>query len=281
MKKDEGLRYNTGKIRTDLFPPDILMNVSKILTQGADKYEPRNWEKGMSWSSVLASLKRHLSKFERGDDIDEESKLHHIDHVLCNAAFLSRYVRSHPEFDDRYVPFIQDHKNIALDIDGVLADFIGPALKKAGVKNKGNSSWYPSYKMRDKGFWGRLIEDREFWVNLPVITPADSLRFEPIAYVTARSIPVEWTEEWLEKNGFPCNPVYVVKAEGGDHSSKADQLKSLGADIFIDDSYRHFLDLNQQGLKTYLMDSYYNKRWGVGSRRIKHPNDVLKHFYHE
>ena len=281
MSEDKGLRKNEGKNRVDLFPSDVLWNVGEVLTQGAEKYDVRNWENGMAWSKVMASLERHLARFKSGLDIDPESGLHHIDHVLCNAAFLSRYARSHPEKDDRFLPYIQNHKRIGLDIDGVLCDFMGAALKRLGIEDCGNAAWYSSYKFKDSSFWEELNQDKDFWLNLEPLVNPDDMKFEPIAYVTARGIPKEWTEEWLERNGFPCNDVHVVGTEDGNHKSKVQVLKDLKCDIFIDDHYRHFVDLNQNGIKCYLMDTYYNSRYPVGNLRINDLNEVLTYLIKE
>lgn len=99
--KHEGLRANSGKLRFDLLHPFAQQELVKVLTFGALKYEDRNWEKGMSWSSVIASLKRHLNAIEMGEDIDPESGELHAAHVACNAHFLTAYYKIYPQGDDR------------------------------------------------------------------------------------------------------------------------------------------------------------------------------------
>lgn len=277
MSEDKGLRSNHGKPRIDLAPADAMIHVGKVLAMGAEKYAERNWEWGMKYSKVVASLERHLAKWKAGEDLDDESELHHIDHVLCNALFLSRYVRAFPEKDDRFIPFIMNYKRIGLDIDGVLADFSGAFSKRIGLSDRGNKSWYMSYKSKDPDLWDSVLKDKDFWMGLNPLIDPDSLKFEPVAYVTARGIPIEWTEEWLEKNGFPCNEVIVVAANGGEHEPKVEAMKRMNIDIFIDDHYKNFIELNQAGVKCFLQDSYHNQRYPVGSLRIKHPNDVLTH----
>jgi hypothetical protein len=281
MSKDKGLRFNTGKSRIDLAPSDAMLHVGKVLAMGGDKYGDRNWENGMAYSKVIASLERHLAKWKSGNDFDDESGMHHIDHVMCNALFLSRYVRAFPEKDDRFIPFIMNHKRIGLDIDGVLADFATAFCERLGVEGLGNRSWYMSYRAKDPDIWNLVREDKNFWLDLKPLIPADSLIFEPVAYVTSRAIPKEWTEEWLERNGFPCNEVVTVPANGGDHHSKVDEIKKREIDIFVDDHYQHFIQLNQAGIKCFLQDSYHNQRFPVGGLRIKHPNDVLQYFTEE
>lgn len=278
MSKDKGKRFNEGKPRVDLAPSDAMLHVGKVLAMGAEKYGDRNWEQGMAYSKVIASLDRHWAKFKAGADIDQESELHHMDHVLCNALFLSRYVRAFPEKDDRFIPFIMNHKRVGLDIDGVIADFATSFAERLGLDGPGNASWYMSYKAKDPQIWQEIKSDKDFWLDLkPLINPND-LIFEPVAYVTAREIPREWTEEWIEKNGFPCNEVVVIPANGGDHSSKVEELQKRGIDIYIDDHYKHFIDLNQAGIKCFLQDTYYNQRYPVGGLRIKHPNEALQYF---
>ena len=98
----EGKRYNAGKLRMDLIPPEADLAIARVLTQGSTKYGDRNWEKGMAVSTVLASLKRHLLAYEMGEDLDDESGEPHLSHVLTNAAFLVTYFeRGMVETDDR------------------------------------------------------------------------------------------------------------------------------------------------------------------------------------
>jgi uncharacterized HAD superfamily protein len=276
MSEDKGLRANAGKSRIDLAPSDAMLHVGEVLAMGAEKYDERNWEHGMAYSKVVSSLERHLAKWKAGEDLDDESKLHHIDHVMCNALFLSRYVRAFPEKDDRFIPYIMNNKRIGLDIDGVLADFSTAFCKKMGLTDRGNQSWYMSYKAKDPVMWKKLLKDKKFWMELKPLIDPNTLIFEPVAYVTARGIPIEWTEEWLEMNGFPCNEVVMVSANGGEHEPKINAIKEREIDIFVDDHYKNFIELNQAGIKCYLQDSYHNRRFQVGALRVDHPNDVIK-----
>ena len=65
-------------------------NLAKTLTMGAQKYGDNNWQ-GLPdfWKRYKAALLRHLTAIDKGELIDSESGLPHIDHVLCNAVFLS------------------------------------------------------------------------------------------------------------------------------------------------------------------------------------------------
>lgn len=98
-----GGRDDAGKTRIDLMPSELIFAVSDILTFGANKYEPRNWEKGMSWSRVFGSMMRHLwswwNPFE--PDTDAESGRSHLWHAATNIAFLIAYEARKIGTDDR------------------------------------------------------------------------------------------------------------------------------------------------------------------------------------
>lgn len=86
----EGKKYDNDKVRMDLVPLEVVENIAKILTMGADKYGENNWQNLPDfWKRYKAALLRHLTAIDKGELIDPESGLPHIDHVLCNAVFLS------------------------------------------------------------------------------------------------------------------------------------------------------------------------------------------------
>ena len=86
-----GLRYDTGKLRLDLIPPEWLEALASVLTVGATKYAPRNWEKGMAWSKVYGPLMRHVLAWLKGERDDSETKQAHMAHVAWNALALMVY----------------------------------------------------------------------------------------------------------------------------------------------------------------------------------------------
>lgn len=268
--KEEGLRFNEGKLRVDLITPEITKGIAEVLTFGANKYGDSNWCKGQKWSKVIASLKRHLLAIESGEDFDKESGLKHINHVLCNAGFLTTYYKTHPEYDDRQTLIFD--KKIALDIDGVLADFNMAVKIKYGIE-KEPSAWYYSYRF-NPSMWEELKKDQSFWVDeIKPYFDGTELPFEPVCYVTHRHVPQLWCEQWLEKNNFPCAPVHVVDG------SKSTILKNMvdedKVDWFVDDKYDNFVDLNKSGVFTYLLDRPWNRRYNVGHKRIFDLKDLM------
>lgn len=96
-----GLRHNKGKLPFHLDSPVATIGRVKVLEFGMRKYAARNWEKGLSWGETLASLKRHISDFEMGIDIDHDSKLPTIHHVQVNAMFLAHFYEMGTGTDDR------------------------------------------------------------------------------------------------------------------------------------------------------------------------------------
>lgn len=102
----EGFKHDNGKVRFDLVDPDALTGMAKVLTHPiqSGKYPDRNWEKGMSYGRLFASVMRHLWAWWRGEDNDPESGLSHLDHAACCIHFLSAYTKHEGQgTDDRPV----------------------------------------------------------------------------------------------------------------------------------------------------------------------------------
>jgi hypothetical protein len=97
-----GSKYDGGKIRFELVPPELVHGTAVILTLGATKYKPRNWEQGISWGRCFGALLGHLWKWWWGQDKDTETGQSHLWHAACELAFLMAYeARGMTQFDDR------------------------------------------------------------------------------------------------------------------------------------------------------------------------------------
>ena len=236
----------------------------EVYTMGAKKYAPRNWEKGMPWSSVMSSLKRHIAQFEKGEDYDQESGLLHMAHASWNAMALTSYYKIAPHFDDRPHKYLRPRR-IGLDIDDVLADWVGPWCKLHGREDR-PTAWNFDRDIKDK-FDTLKSDDKleDFYAGLPVKSKPEDMSFEPVVYVTARPVSSEITQKWLDDHGFPVAPVETVGLGG----SKLDVLKKYNVDTYVDDSYANFVQLNNAGIFTYLFDAPHNARYDVGAKRIK------------
>ena len=109
-----------------------------------------------------------------------------------------------------------------------------------------------------------------FYFNLePLLRPKD-IGFEPACYVTSRPVDSKVTESWLDKHGFPRKEVITVPV----NSSKVDSLKELNIDIFIDDNFENFVDLNKNGIFCYLFSAPWNIKYDVGHMRIDSLNKL-------
>ena len=141
-----------------------ILEVAKQYEDGAIKYGEHNWEKGLSWSSVLASAFRHFEALRSGEDYDESGCLHAAN-LMANIAFIIEYYKSHPELDDRPKIWNSSHDKIGLDLDGVIFDFESAYEKKFNIKM--TPYWAASYQMKEHL---KILEgDKDFWVNLPVL----------------------------------------------------------------------------------------------------------------
>jgi len=271
LSEDKALRYDSNKIRHELIPAHALNELAKVYTMGAEKYAPNNWRKGMKWSRVIASLKRHLNYIEQGIDFDDESKLLHASHVAWNAITLLEYYKIYPQGDDRQHDYLTKSK-IGLDIDEVLCDFTaGWANIHEGVDARPNS-WYYHREMGQK--FKEMKENGtldDFYLSLkPKISPKD-IPFEPHCYVTSRPIDTVITEKWLKLHKFPEVKVYTVPVG----TSKVDIMKEAGIDIFVDDRFENFVELNNAGICCFLWDAPHNQRYNVGYKRIKSLNELI------
>jgi len=56
----EGRKDDQEKLRMDLLPPEAVTALARILTDGAQRYQERNWEQGMRWGRLYAAAQRHL-----------------------------------------------------------------------------------------------------------------------------------------------------------------------------------------------------------------------------
>lgn len=79
-----------------------LLQVARVLAFGAEKYAPRNWEKGLAHSRTFAAAQRHLCARLAGQVLDDESNLDHYAHAACEVMFaLAFVVRRRDDLDDR------------------------------------------------------------------------------------------------------------------------------------------------------------------------------------
>lgn len=102
VKKEVGLKYDTGKAPLYLISTYAMEELAKVLDFGQQKYKPFNWAEGLRYSRVISAAKRHIAAWEERKDIDEESNCHHLAAAMCNLMFLLDYnARKLTHLDDR------------------------------------------------------------------------------------------------------------------------------------------------------------------------------------
>jgi hypothetical protein len=109
---EAGRKNDQEKERLDLIPPEAIFALGRILTYGADKYAPRNWENGMAWGRVFGALMRHMWAWWGGqgpttksflfEDTDMETRFSHLWHAAACLVFLIAYEERCTGTDDRY-----------------------------------------------------------------------------------------------------------------------------------------------------------------------------------
>lgn len=104
------IKFDGDKPRMELLSRVALEGCARVLTFGARKYTvdgesgDNNWRKGFKWTRLIGSSLRHLLAIADGEDIDPESGLPHVDHLMCNAMFLSEHQKRNLGSDDRWKP---------------------------------------------------------------------------------------------------------------------------------------------------------------------------------
>lgn len=114
---DTGTKHDNGKLRLELIPVEVLNAMARAFTYGANKYGDWNWSKGIAHSRLYGAAFRHMTAYFNGQDFDEESGNHHLDHALASLAMLKASIDNNLGKDDR--PTYQKPKdNFMKLIDG-------------------------------------------------------------------------------------------------------------------------------------------------------------------
>lgn len=102
MSNEGGLKYDAEKAPMELLDNYPLTQIANVFGFGANKYGRFNYKKGIAWNRLISAAYRHLGAFNAGEDLDPESKLHHLAHLGCCIFMLLEYTKTHPELDNRY-----------------------------------------------------------------------------------------------------------------------------------------------------------------------------------
>ena len=85
---NDKIKYDYGKPRLALIPPESISAIGEVMTYGVAKYYEDSWRE-VEPKRYRDAMMRHLvSYLENPYGVDEESGLPHLWHLITNAAFL-------------------------------------------------------------------------------------------------------------------------------------------------------------------------------------------------
>jgi hypothetical protein len=117
------------KLPLSLFPPTAVALGSLAFLDGALKYGKWNWRKcGVRASVYLDAARRHLAKWEDGDEIDPDG-VHHLGHALACLAII---------VDAQATGMLNDDRPPRANLEsffGGITGWVGKLLKKHEGKN--------------------------------------------------------------------------------------------------------------------------------------------------
>jgi len=96
-----GMRFDSGKLRFNLIPMDAKVELARVYTIGAIKYDDDNWLKGMSWKIMIDCAERHFALFQMGQTRDPDTGCHHLAQAAWNLIGLLVYDLRGLGTDDR------------------------------------------------------------------------------------------------------------------------------------------------------------------------------------
>lgn len=178
--EDSGKRrtFSTGAVRDrgdlkprpDLISPHAQMREGMIMTLGAQKYDVRNWERGLPISECLASAQRHIEQYKRGDTNED-----HIAQARWNLGVIIHFEEEIKA--GRLGPSLDDMPKYA---------YLPPCprcngeMKHCFHPETGPESYCPTCRLTSLDSWPEKIPDYPHPV-FPTITPIE----EPPAFHVA------------------------------------------------------------------------------------------------
>ncbi len=98
-----GVKHDAEKLGMQMLSPVAIVELTRVLDFGKQKYAENNWRKGLKTTRLLAATLRHTFAYMSGETNDPESGLSHIAHAMCCCMFILELAVTKPELDDRFV----------------------------------------------------------------------------------------------------------------------------------------------------------------------------------
>jgi rubredoxin len=113
IERNQEHKADGGKLMMELIPTTALVSLGNVLTYGAKKYSPNSWQRVERERYVGALLRHFVAYMNNPTGRDEESGLMHIEHVLCNAAFLNDMAQKSTKpaewYEGKYQEWVNDN----------------------------------------------------------------------------------------------------------------------------------------------------------------------------
>ena len=95
VEKLGGMKFDGGKNRMDLIDHRHIEEIGEVLTYGCEKYDDDSWQllEDAERRYKGAAL-RHLYAYLRGELVDDESGMTHLQHLATNIMFLAHLERN-------------------------------------------------------------------------------------------------------------------------------------------------------------------------------------------
>lgn len=123
---EQGRKFDGGKLRYDLIPVLAQEEVVKVVTLGAEKYDPENWKRVPEGRRrYYAAAMRHMEAWRKGEKQDEIGT-HHIANAISNLMFIL----------EKELQGIEDVTEESPQVSGVIS-------KEIADKNSSLKPWYP------------------------------------------------------------------------------------------------------------------------------------------
>ena len=112
----QGRKFDSGKLRYDLIPVLAQEEVVKVVTLGAEKYDPENWKNVPEGRRrYYAAAMRHMEAWRKGEKEDEIGT-HHIANAISNLMFIL----------EKELQGIEDITEESIKVSEVVADKSNP-----------------------------------------------------------------------------------------------------------------------------------------------------------
>jgi hypothetical protein len=111
----EARKEKKGKPDLSLIPYCVEAELARAMMYGEEKYARYDYYKGHKLSDLVSAARRHLSKFYAGEDLDDESGVHHLAHCMANCLMMLHQIDLGTSADDRYKPKPATYEGRAAD----------------------------------------------------------------------------------------------------------------------------------------------------------------------